>query len=186
MEHAEIPLPVAYRLLNPGCVLLVSAGDGQRDNLFALTWNTPVRKDPPMVAIVSGKRHFSYPLIASTGELGLNVPERALADAVLGCGSTSGRDVDDKFARFGLSRQPGKHIKAPLVGEAVAQLECRVSQVVDLGASALLVAQVVRAVAATEHFRDGQWRFDRGLELLHHLSGKRFGVSDRDVTATMS
>ena len=35
---------VAYRLLNPGCIVLISVGDGKRDNLFPVTWNMPVRK----------------------------------------------------------------------------------------------------------------------------------------------
>jgi flavin reductase (DIM6/NTAB) family NADH-FMN oxidoreductase RutF len=139
----------------------------------------PVRKDPPMVALLSGKRHFSYPVIERSGELGFNIPDAALTDAVYGCGTTTGRKETDKFARFGLTRQPGERIKVPLVAEAVANLECRVAQVVDLGASALLIAQVLAATAATDHFRDGMWRFDRGLELVHHLSGKQFCVSDR-------
>ncbi|MBW2263040.1 MAG: flavin reductase family protein [Deltaproteobacteria bacterium] len=183
MNKAEVkPLSSAYRLLNPGSVVLVSVGDGTRDNLFPVTWNTPVRQDPPMVAIVSGKRHFSYPLIVERGEFGLNVLQASLVDAVLGCGSTSGRDVEDKFARFGLTREKAGIIRPPLVEEAVASLECRVCQVVDLGSSAILVAQVVRALASTEHFREGQWRFDSGLELLHHLSGSRFCVTVSEIT----
>jgi flavin reductase (DIM6/NTAB) family NADH-FMN oxidoreductase RutF len=102
-------------------------------------------------------------------------------DEVLGCGSITGRTGVDKFERFGLSRQAATRIKPPLVEEALANLECRVCQVVDLGTSALLVAQVVAAVASTAHFEKGHWRFDDGLELLHHLSGSRFCVSDRVV-----
>jgi len=182
MDKAEVALADVYRLVNPGSVSLVSVGDGERDNLFAVTWNMPVRKEPPLVVILSGKRHHSYPFMASTGELGLNIPDLSLVDAVLGCGKTSGRDVPDKFARFGLTRQPAERIKPPLVAEAVANLECRIQQVVDLGASSLLVAQVLRAVAATDHFADGAWTFERGLELIHHLGGAEFCVSDRRVT----
>jgi flavin reductase (DIM6/NTAB) family NADH-FMN oxidoreductase RutF len=184
MDKAPVrPLTHAYRLLNPGPVTLVSVAEGERDNLFAVTWTMPVRKDPPMVAILSGKRHFSYPILEQTGEFGISVPDRALADAVYGCGTTTGREELDKFARFCLTRQPSSRIRAPLVAECVAGLECRVSQVVDLGASALLLAQVLEATASTEHFRDGHWRFDQGLELLHHLSGQRFCTSAVAVEA---
>jgi hypothetical protein len=55
---------------------------------------------------------------------------------------------------------------------------------VDLGPSALVVAQVVGAFACAEHFVDGQWTFAGGLELLHHLSGSRFCVSDREIRAS--
>lgn len=182
MDKAEVPPSEAYRLVNPGCVTLVSVGDGERDNLFAVTWNMPVRKDPGMVAIVSGKAHHSYRFIASTGELALNVPDLAIADAVLGCGKTSGRDVPDKFERFGLTRERAARIRPPLVAEAVASLECRVCQVVDLGSSSLLVAQVLRAVASTEHYGPEGWTFAHGLRLIHHLGGADFAVSERAVT----
>src|SRR5512137_1126652 len=165
MDWAEVALTKAYRLVNPGCVVLVSVGDGKVDNLFPVTWNMPVRSDPPMVAILSGKDHYSFPIIARTGELALNVPDASIVDAVLGCGMTTGADVPDKFARFGLSRRPPSRIAAPLVAEAVAHLECRISQVVDMGDSALLVAQVLAAAVDPRHFHDGRWRFDQGLRL---------------------
>jgi flavin reductase (DIM6/NTAB) family NADH-FMN oxidoreductase RutF len=183
MKKANLePLSIAYRLLNPGLVVLVSTGDGNRDNLFTVAWNMPVRRDPPMVGILTGKRHHSYPLIEEAGEFGINVPDAALADAVLGCGSTRGGGDVDKFARFGLTRVKAEQIVPPLVAEAVASLECRVCQVVDMGPSTLLVAQIVRACASTTHFVDGQWSFESGLRLLHHLSGDRFCVSERAIT----
>jgi len=172
----------AYRLLNPGSVVLISVGDGTADNLFSVTWNMPVRRDPGMVAILSGKRHYSYPFIERTGEFAVNIPHGNIIDAVLGCGRTSGSSVPDKFARFGLTRLKAEKIKAPLVDEAVGCVECRVCQVVDLGASSLLIAQILAARAAPEHFKDGEWCFDNGLKLLHHLGGDRFAVTDRELS----
>jgi flavin reductase (DIM6/NTAB) family NADH-FMN oxidoreductase RutF len=184
MTKAPIePLSNAYRLLNPGPVVLISVGDGETDNLFAVTWNMPVRKDPGMMALLSGKKHHSYPFIERTGEFGVNVPDADQAEAVLGCGSVSGAKEPDKFGRFGLTRQPATRIKAPLVTECVANLECRVCQLVDLGTSTLIVAQILAAVADTRHVQRGQWSFDNGLRLLHHLSGGRFCVSGEAITA---
>ena len=177
------PLSIAYRLLNPGSVVLISVADGERDNIFPVTWNMPVKKNPSMVAVLCGKGHFSYPFIERTHELGINVPDAGLVNAVYGCGTTSGRDVPDKFKRFGLNRQQAKHIKAPLVAEAVANMECRVTQFIDLGTSSLIIAEILDAVAATEHFVDENWTFDNGLRLIHHLSGNRFCVSERNVFA---
>lgn len=179
MRKVKVELEAAYRLVNPGSVVLISVGDRERDNLFPVTWNTPVRKDPPLLAIVSGKGHHSYDFIARTGEFGVNIPDAGMVDAVLGCGSISGRTGVDKFERFGLTRRAATRIKPPLVEQAVANLECRVCQVVDLGTSSLLIAQVVAAVASEARFVRGHWKFDDGLELLHHLSGDRFCVSDR-------
>ncbi len=183
LEKIPVALPDTYRLLNPGLVVLVTVGDRETDNLLAVTWNMPIRKDPGMVALLLGKRHHSYPFVERTGELGISIPDASLADAVLGCGSVSGRKVPDKFARFGLTRQPATRIKAPLVSECIANLECRVCQVVDLGASALVLSQVLAAVADPRHVKKGHYVFDDGLRLLHHLSGKRFCASSEAITA---
>ncbi len=103
----------------------------------------------------------------------------------MGCGSTSGKDGLDKFARFGLDREQATHIKAPLVAQAVAVAECKVEQTVDLGASALIVAKILRAAAAPEAFEGSSWKLGDGLELIHHLGGNKFAVSDRVITAKM-
>ncbi len=182
MGKSAIDLKDAYRVLNPGCVVLISTGDGERDNLFAVTWNMPVRKDPPMMALMSSKRHHSWELISKTGEFGVNVMHADHASALLGCGSVSGRTEPDKFARFALNRTPAQLIRAPLVSESVASLECRICQVVDMGASALLIAQIIAGHGDPLHFVDGFWSFDNGLRLLHHLTGPDFAVSSDTVT----
>jgi len=53
------------------------------------------------------------------------IPTVEIAAQVVGCGNTSGRDVD-KFARFGLTPLPASLVDAPLVAECYANLECRV------------------------------------------------------------
>jgi len=175
------PSPNAYRLLNPGAVALISVGDGKADNLFSVTWNMPLRREPGMVAMLSGKGHFSYPFIQKTGEFGINIPSTKIAGAVLGCGRTTGSKVPDKFARFKLTRQVSEKIKAPLVEEAVGNLECRVSQIIDLGASSLIIANILAATVAEEHYREGGWCYDNGLELLHHLGGDSFAASTHEI-----
>ena len=177
------PISDAYRVLNPGSVVVISVGDGDKDNLFAVTWNMPVRKNPPMAAILSGKRHHSYGFMARTGEFAINVLPAEQVDALYACGTLKGRLEPDKFTRAGLTRLEARTIGAPLVAEAVASLECRVCQVVDLGQSSLLVAQIVDACADPRHFVDGHWTFENGLRLLHHLSGQEFCVSPERVTA---
>lgn len=178
------PLENAYRLLNPGAVVLVSVGDGERDNLFPVTWNMPIRKDPGMVALLSGKTHFSYRFFEQTGQFGLGVPDGSLADAVLGCGRTSGRQVPDKFARFGLTREAPEVIAAPRVAECVGNLECEVERIVDLDRSSIVIGRIVAAAADPAHFAGGEYTFEHGLELLHHLGGERFALTTRDLRAT--
>ncbi|MBT3223264.1 MAG: flavin reductase family protein [Proteobacteria bacterium] len=183
MNKSPVSPEKAYRLINPGLVVLVSVGDGRKDNIFPVTWNMPLRKSPGMVTMLSGKGHYSYRFIEKTGEFALNVPDVSLVDAVFGCGTTTGFDDVDKFERFELTRGKAKKVRAPLVNEALAHLECRVCQVVDLGTSALLLAQVLCAQACDERCPKGNWCFDGDLQLIHHLTGNRFAVTTSEVKA---
>ncbi len=170
-----------HRLLTPGSVVLISVGDGEDDNFFPVAWNMPLRKSPPMVAILSGKRHYSYQLMDKTGEFGLNIPDRSLAAKVIKSGKVSGHDIDDKFAHTGLTKIHAGHIKAPLVQEAVARMECRISQVNDMGGSALVIAQILHSEVRQDCFSDGKWDFSQGLELIHHMGGNQFAVSNTSI-----
>ena len=171
----------AYNLLNPGAVTLISVGDGKSDNLFALTWNMPISKSPGMMAILSDKNNYSYQFIKRTGEFGVNIPSLEIAEAVLGCGRTTGRKVSDKFSRFGLTRQPSENIKAPLVLEAVGNLECRVNRIIDVEGSALIIAEIVAAMVAKAHYKEGGWHYKNGLALLHHITANRFTTSNFQI-----
>ena len=170
-----------HRLLTPGCVVLISVGNGQDDNLFPIAWNMPVRKDPPMVAILSGKRHYSYKFMEETGEFGLNIPDLSIAKKVMKAGKVSGNDVKDKFAESELSKISAQHIKPPLIQEAIARMECRISQINNLGSSALIVAQILKSEVRQDCFFKGKWNFDSGLELIHHMGGAEFAVSDHSI-----
>jgi flavin reductase (DIM6/NTAB) family NADH-FMN oxidoreductase RutF len=57
------------------------------------------------------------------------VPTVDLLDEVVGIGTCSGADTD-KFARFGLTPVPGRFVKAPLIKECLANIECRVMDIV--------------------------------------------------------
>ena len=84
---------------------------------------------------------------------------------------------------LGLSPLAGEVVGAPLVGEAVAHLECAIEQLVDLDNSALILARVVAASADPLYFEKSAWTDKLGL--VHHLGGKRFAISDRVVAAKM-
>ena len=55
----------------------------------------------------------------------INIPTVELAEKVVGCGNSSGRKID-KFKVFGLTQVTASYVKAPLIGECYANLECKV------------------------------------------------------------
>lgn len=181
MNSDYIKVEQPHRLLTPGSVILISTGNGKRDNIFSVAWNMPLKKDPPLVAILSGKGHYSYPLMIETGDFGINIPDKSLSEAVIKCGTVSGHEIDDKFKAVGLTRIDGQKIKAPLVKEAAARLECRITQIHDMGRAALIIALILRAEVNPAYYRNDMWDFDSGFEMIHHLGGRSFAVSDKAI-----
>ena len=126
MTKRTLPLSRVYGLLEPGPVVLVTTACKGRANVMAMSWHTMMEFEPPLVGCVISNRNFSFDTLRATKECVLNIPTVALAAKVVGCGNTSGRTID-KFATFGLTPVPASRVRAPLLAECHASLECRVT-----------------------------------------------------------
>ena len=116
MAKRSFPLSKVYGLLEPGPVLLLSTAHKGRINAMAMSWHTMMEFEPPLVACVVSSRNHSFAAIDASGECVINLPGAALAGAVVDCGNCSGTDID-KFAAFGLSPEPARHVTPPLIRE---------------------------------------------------------------------
>jgi flavin reductase (DIM6/NTAB) family NADH-FMN oxidoreductase RutF len=73
-HRRPVPLSKAYRLLNHGPTVLVSAAhDGQR-NIMAAAWAMPLDFEPPKIAVVLDKSTWTRQLLEASGTFVLNVP----------------------------------------------------------------------------------------------------------------
>ena len=144
MSKRAFPLSGVHALLEPGPVVLLSSAAGGRANVMAQSWHTLLEFEPPLVACVISSRNHSFAAIDATGECVINLPGAALADAIVGCGNVSGAALD-KFAAFGLSPEPARHVAPPLIRECFASLECRVVDPSMVSRYGLFVLEVVRA-----------------------------------------
>jgi len=124
MAAKSLPLSRVYRLLEPGPVVLVTTAHRGRANVMAMSWHTMMEFEPPLVGCVISSRDYSFDALTATRECVIAIPTVEIAAKVVGCGNTSGRRID-KFARFGLTPLPASRVKAPLVAECYANLECR-------------------------------------------------------------
>ena len=123
-----LKLSRAFTLIEPGPVVLVTTRDRGRDNVMTVSW-TMVVDFTPVFAITTGAWNHSYAALRRTRECVLAIPTVDLLDTVVGIGTCSGADTD-KFARFGLTPRRGRVVAAPLIAECVANVECRVIDMV--------------------------------------------------------
>lgn len=118
----------AFTLIEPGPVVLVTTHDGRQNNIMTISW-TMVVDFTPVFAIVTGGWNHSFAALRKTRECVIAVPAVDQLDTVVGIGTCSGADTD-KFARFGLTPVPGKVVGAPLIRECLANIECKVVDIV--------------------------------------------------------
>lgn len=169
----EVSKDLIYRLLHPRQVVLVTCADERgKPNLLPVAWSTPLSFDPPLVGVSIGKNRYSHGLISRTKEFAISVPPSSLLEKVKGCGKLSGKECD-KFGEVGLTPQPSRRLRAPVVREGIAHLECRVVKEVEVGDHTLFVGEVVEAYADERCF-DGE-KFDpEEVGLIYHLGGTHF------------
>jgi flavin reductase (DIM6/NTAB) family NADH-FMN oxidoreductase RutF len=83
----------------------------------------------PIFAITTGPWNYSYTALIESKDCVIAIPTVDLIDQVVGVGTCSGADTD-KFEKFGLTPVKGKHVSPPLIGECLANIECRVIDIV--------------------------------------------------------
>jgi flavin reductase (DIM6/NTAB) family NADH-FMN oxidoreductase RutF len=125
MAKKSFPLSKVYGLLEPGPVVLVTTTSKGKTNIMTMSWHTMLDFNPPIVGCVISNRNYTFGILKTTKNCVINIPTVELAEKVVGCGNTSGRRID-KFKTFGLTPAAATLVKAPLIDECYANVECKV------------------------------------------------------------
>lgn len=151
----EVPHSEVSGLIGrPQRIVLAVTWDEANDraDIIPLGWKMNTSFKPLMFAISIGVTRYSHKLVTEQQAFVLAWPSDDMADAVLHCGTRSGRDCD-KFAEAGLTALPATRVKAPLIGECVANLECTLAGTLDTGDHTIFVGEVVASHLAEENRR---------------------------------
>ena len=125
----SLQLSKAFTLIEPGPVILITTNDGQKNNVMTITW-TMVLGFSAEFAITTGPWNYSYAALRDARECVISIPTVDLIDVAVGVGTCSGEDTD-KFEKFGLTAIKAKYVRAPLIKECLANIECRVVDIID-------------------------------------------------------
>jgi flavin reductase (DIM6/NTAB) family NADH-FMN oxidoreductase RutF len=141
----QLELSKAFTLMESGPVVLVATHDGNKDNIMTISW-TMVMDFTPIFAITTGEWNHSFAALRKRRECVIAIPTVDLLDKVVGIGTCSGADTD-KFAKFKLTPVPAKHVAPPLIKECLANMECKVIDIVKK--HNIVVLEVVAAYLDT-------------------------------------
>lgn len=145
-------------MIYPLPAVMVSCGSKKSDyNIITVAWTGTVCSDPVMTYVSLRPNRHSYQLIKDSGEFVINLTTEDLAFATDWCGCRSGRDYN-KFKKMKLTAVKGEHVLAPIIKESPVNIECRVTEVKDLGIHHMFLAEVL-GVQADEKYLDDKGAF---------------------------
>lgn len=145
-------------MLYPLPAVLVSCqGNDGKPNLITIGWVGTICSDPAMVSISVRPERYSYHMLKETGEFVINLTTEELLEATDYCGVASGRDVN-KWEKMNLTPLPSEKVSVPAVAESPINIECKVTEVKELGTHHMFIAEVVN-VRADEKYMDEKGKF---------------------------
>ncbi len=166
-KKTDFPVAEIRRFMEPGPVVLVSSSHNGQHNIMTLGWHTVMEFVPSLIGCVISSANYSYRLISLSKECVINIPTAELARTVARIGNCSGRQVD-KFDKFKLTPNPAEKVRAPLIGECYANLECKLHDGLMVGKYSFFIFEVIKAHAA---------RAPKYPKTIHYRGGGQFMVS---------
>ena len=139
---------------------------------MTMGWHTVMEFSPSLVGCVIAGSNHSFDLIRRSRECVINVPTLELARTAVGIGNCSGRDVD-KFKTFKLTPVTATKVKAPLIAECYANLECRLHDARLVNKYNFFIFEVVKAHVATS---------PKNPTTIHYRGDGAFMVSGRSIS----
>ena len=174
-------------MLYPLPAVMVSTADTKgNDNIITVAWTGTICTDPAMLYISVRPERYSYHMLKESGEFVVNLTTEQLARATDWCGVRSGREYD-KWREMKLTRGKAEKLSyAPTIAESPVNIECKVTEVKELGSHHMFLAEVM-AVQVDEKYMEKNGKFalnSTGLLTYshgeYHVLGKplgRFGWS---------
>ncbi|MBO5682788.1 MAG: flavin reductase family protein, partial [Clostridia bacterium] len=107
-----------------------------------VAWTGITNTVPPKTYISVRPSRFSYGLIKESGEFVINLTPAKLIKEADYCGIYTGAKVD-KFAKCGFTKEAASEVACPIIGESPLSLECRVTDVIELGSHHMFMADIV-------------------------------------------
>lgn len=141
----DLPLNKVYQFIEPGpVVLLTTQAPGEKPNIMTMSWHMMLDFEPPLIGCVVAAGNYSFAALHKTNECVIAVPPASLAKIVTDIGNCTGGDTD-KFGNFDLTPLPASHVAAPLIGEAIVNLECKVKDTKMVKTYNLFILECVKA-----------------------------------------
>ena len=146
----DYDLGKVFKLIEPGPVVLVTTSNNGRPNVMTMSWHMAMEFVPPLIGCIISPDDYSFEALYATGECVIAIPTVEMMKKTVDIGNCSGKEVD-KFEEFNLTPLPAGKVKAPLLAECFANIECRVVDRSMVDKYGLFVLEAVKAWTDPDH-----------------------------------
>lgn len=138
----KINLPQAANLTSPNPVTVVCTQkpDGTT-NLATVSWWTYLSFSPNMIAFAMAKTSFSGEMVRNNHNVILTIPGVEIADAVMGCGSTTGRNTN-KAEKFDIALMEVEESAIKIPVHSRVAIVCSLKEYHEVGDHYLYICNV--------------------------------------------
>ena len=149
----------AKSIVFPTPVFVVGTYDAEgKPNIMTAAWGGICCSRPPSVNVSMRSATYSHGNLKARKAFTISIPSEDDVTAADYAGIASGRDVD-KFDVAGLTSVRSSLVDAPYVAEFPMVLECKLSQVVEVGLHTMFIGEVLD-VKGDERVFDQDGRLD--------------------------
>lgn len=171
LKKKSFPLFKVYQLIESGPVVLLSTSINNSSNIMTMSWHMMMDFEPPLIGCIVSNRNYSFEIIKKTKECVINIPSADLANKVVACGNSTGKKIN-KFEAYHFTPVQAQQVKAPLIKECFANLECRVVDAKMATKYNLFIVEVVQAWITPSK---------KPPKTLHHLGWGEFMTSGKII-----
>ncbi len=175
---APVDLTKAYRLINHGPTVLVSAHHDGVVNVMAAAWACALDFSPPKLTVVLDKSTKTRELIEKSGTFVIQIPTVAQIQLTHHVGTHSLTTEPDKLLEGSVQLFSMEGNDLPFVAGCSAWLACKLIPEPHIQATYdLFIAEVTAAWADTRVYKNGHWDFENAdpcWRSLHYIAGGQF------------
>jgi flavin reductase (DIM6/NTAB) family NADH-FMN oxidoreductase RutF len=167
LNSLVVPRPIAW--------VSTRAADGTR-NLAPHSYFTVAASDPPSVCFTSIGDKDTVRNVRATGEFVVNVADHALVERMNLTSADAPPDVSE-FELAGLTPLEGELVRSAIVAEAPVALECRLTEVVEVGNGRVVIGEVL-AFHVADRLWTEQGRVDPArLDAVARMGGSTYSTT---------
>ena len=140
MNKISLPQAAGLTSPNPVTVVCTQKPDGST-NLATVSWWTYLSFNPNMIAYAMAKTSYSGEMVRNNKKVILTIPGAEMAEAVMGCGSTTGRNTD-KAAMFGIELVDVENSAIQIPVHSRVAIQCSLKEYHEVGDHYLYICDV--------------------------------------------